>query len=271
LTSIRIAISFVWNLDLGLTTRNLMSVKARDSAQRVLAIIVIVAMLGVMGIPVSVILFFGVVTYFIWRAARRSEHHDSRRIFEFYIAANDILRDDERRWFGFEITEVINSGERVLRFMTDPPPLVYFALGVLYHRAGDHQAAVEHLSYIVENELSDERHRHLPSAELRRYVQTLRGLERDPTESPQTIGAIRSLERTRRNFGGALLDASRRRVNIIPTLRHAPGNGFYPSDKGAAETSSARASIGATQTAMTPPPPIADVLRDVYDEEKKTA
>jgi hypothetical protein len=246
-----------------------MSSKGRDSVQRLLAIIVIIAMLAVMGIPVSVIVFFTIVTYFIWRAVQRTEHQETGRIFEFFIAANDILRDEERRWFGFEIAEVIERGERVLHTMTDPPPMVYFALGALYHHAGDHEAAVEHLSYIIENDLSDERHRNAPSPELRRYVHILRKLEREPAEAPQTMAAIRSLERTRRNFGVALLNESRERLNVIPSLAakaHAPAEHSAPGRQ--SETHSVRAK---SPSALAPPPPIADVLRDVYEEEKKTA
>jgi hypothetical protein len=239
--------------------------------QRWLATIVIIAMLAVMGIPVSVMVFFAIVTYLIWRVSRRSEHRETRCVFEFYIAANDILRDEERRWFGFEISEVIDSGEHVLHIMSDPPPLVFFTLGVLYHQSGDFQSSVEHLSYIIENDLSDERHRNAPSPELRRYVQTLRKLERDPVEAPQTIAAIRSLERTRSSYGARLLDASRRRVNIIPTLKwssraHLPSDGKLPVGMGRSDSSTNR-----VKGTLAPPPPIADVLRDVYDEEKKSA
>lgn len=249
-----------------------MSGKGRDSAQRLLAIIVIIAMLAVMGIPVSVIVFFTIVTYFIWRAVQRSEHQETGRIFEFYIAANDILRDEERRWYGFEIAEVIERGERVLHSQTDPPPLVYFALGALYHHAGDHEAAVEHLSYIIENDLSDERHRHAPSPELRRYVHILRKLEREPAEAPQTMAAIRSLERTRRNQGAAMLNASRECLNIIPALGAAARNALPENLAHDLQTQERQASNhGKPQNAVAPPPPIADVLRDVYEEEKKTA
>ncbi len=249
-----------------------MSGKGRDSAQRLLAIIVIIAMLAVMGIPVSVIVFFTIVTYFIWRAVQRSEHQETGRIFEFYIAANDILRDEERRWFGFEIAEVIERGERVLHSQTDPPPLVYFALGALYHHAGDHEAAVEHLSYIIENDLSDERHRHAPSPELRRYVHILRKLEREPAEAPQTMAAIRSLERTRRSQGAAMLNASRECLNIIPALGAAARNALPENLAHDLETQERHANgNGKPQNAVAPPPPIADVLRDVYEEEKKTA
>jgi hypothetical protein len=242
-----------------------------------LAIIVIVAMLVVMGIPPSVVVFFAIVTYFIWRAVQRSEHQETGRVFEFYISANDILRDEERRWYGFEIAEVIDRGERVLHSMADPPPLIYFALGALYNYAGDHEAAAEHLSYVVENDLSDERHRLSPSPELRRYVHILRKLEREPAEAPQTMAAIRSLDRARRNRAATLLAESRERLNMIPALaspqqhqqhladspvRHATANAAEPNRQPAP---------GRRQSAHVPPPPIAEVLRDVYEEEKKTA
>src|ERR671939_564866 len=193
-----------------------MSSKGRESAQRLLAIIVIIAMLVVMGIPPSVVVFFAIVTYFIWRAVQRSEHQETGRIFEFYISANDILRDEERRWYGFEVAEVIDRGERVLNSMTDPPPLVYYALGALYHKAGDHEAAAEHLSYIVENGLSDERHRLAPSSELRRYVHILRKLEREPAVAPQTMAAIRSLDRARHNRAAFMLAECREKLSAIP-------------------------------------------------------
>lgn len=236
-----------------------------------LAIIVIIAMLAVMGIPVSVIVFFTVVTYFIWRAVQRSEHQETGRIFEFYIAANDIIRDEERSWFGFEIGEVIERGERLLHSMTDPPPLVYFSLGALYHHAGDHEAAVEHLSYIMENDLSDERHRTAPSPELRRYVHILRKLEREPAEAPQTMAAIRSLERARRTHGANMLSESRERLNTIPSLAsqaamHASSNRAVLEGHADRQPATSK-----PQSALAPPPPIADVLRDVYEEEKKTA
>lgn len=251
-----------------------MSTKGREALQRILAIVVIIAMLGVMGIPPSVIVFFTVITYFIYRAVQRSEHQETGRIFEFFISANDILRDEERRWYGFEIMEVIERGERVLHSMTDPPPLVYYALGALYNHAGDHQAAVEHLSYVVENDLADERHRLSPSPELSRYVHILRKLEREPSEAPMTMAAIRSLDRARRTRAAALLAESRERLEAIPVLAQP----VQPQASAAViervlsqpETHARRPAPGRRPGAQ-PPPPIADVLRDVYEEEKKTA
>ena len=250
-----------------------MSSKGRESAQRLLAIIVIVAMLVVMGIPPSVVVFFAIVTYFIWRAVQRSEHQETGRVFEFYISANDILRDEERRWYGFEIAEVIDRGERVLHSMADPPPLIYFALGALYNYAGDHEAAAEHLSYVVENDLSEERHRLSPSQELRRYVHILRKLEREPAEAPQTMAAIRSLDRARRNRAAALLTESRERLNMIPALAPQPqvSDGAQTQQQTAKADPMTRPAPSRRGSTHAPPPPIAEVLRDVYEEEKKTA
>ena len=89
-------------------------------------------------------------------ARRRRE---VERIFDFYIGAEAILREEERRWYGFEIAEVIEHGESLLELMPDPPPLSYYALGALYQRLGNHEAAVEYLSRLNEDELCDETHR----------------------------------------------------------------------------------------------------------------
>jgi hypothetical protein len=251
-----------------------MGTKGREALQRILAIVIIIAMLSVMGIPPSVIIFFTVITYFIYRAVQRSEHQETGRVFEFFISANDILRDEERRWYGFEIMEVIERGERVLHSMTDPPPLVYYALGALYNHAGDHQAAVEHLSYVVENDLADERHRLKPSPELARYVHILRKLEREPSEAPMTMAAIRSLDRARRQRAATLLAESRERLDAIPALTQPPAqpapNTVIEHVLSQTETP-ARRTPAPRRPGAQPPPPIAEVLRDVYEEEKKTA
>jgi hypothetical protein len=248
-----------------------MNSKGREAAQRLLAIIIIIAMLGVMGIPFSVLIFFATVTFFIWRAVQHTEHQETGRVFEFYIAANDVLRDEERHWFGFEIAEVIERGEHVLHSMQDPPPLVYFALGALYHKAGDHEAAAEHLSYIVENDLSDERHRYAPSPELRRYVHILRKLEREPTVAPQTMAAIRSLDRARHHRAAFMLAESRERLNVIPTLGNASVKNVSFKETQANGDQSMKPETARRQSILAPPQPIAEVLRDLYEEEKKTA
>ena len=259
-----------------------MGSKGRDAGQKLVAIIVILAMLTLMGIPPTVIIFFATVVYFVWRAVDRSEQHETRRIFDFYLAANEILREDERRWFGFEITEVIGQGEAVVHSMSDAPPLAHFALGALYQRAGDHEAAIEHLTYVSEAEAGDEQHCLSPSPELRRYVRVLRRLERDPSEGPQTLAAVRNLERTRRAHAAALLEESRKlSVAAKPDTTNAVGaRDSYPSVAPHAtprEDAPLRLPLAANTNAphpLSPPPkpaPISEVLRDLYEEEKKTA
>ena len=242
--------------------------KGQETAQRLIAIVVIMAMLGVMGIPLTVIVFFATVVYFVWRAVQRSEQQDVKNIFDFYISANEVLRDDEKRWFGFEITQVIGEGERVLHLMPDPPPLVYFTLGALYHRAGDHDTAAEHLAYVLEDERGDEHARTQPSPELRRYVEVLRRIEREPAEAPQTMAAIRSLERTRRTRAAAMLEESRARLGAAAPSAAAELPSQNGQEKGLHPLQGKRPGPPTVTPAV--PPPIAEVLRDVY-EEKKTA
>jgi hypothetical protein len=241
--------------------------KGQETAQRLIAVVVIMAMLGVVGIPLTVILFFATVVYFVWRAVQRTEQQDVKNIFDFYVSANEVLRDDEKRWYGFEVSQVIGEGERVLHLMPDPPPLVYFALGALYHRVGEHEAAAESLSLLVEDEAGDEHSRTHPSAELRRYVEVLRRIEREPNEAPQTTAAIRGLERARRTRAAAMLEESRARLGAKP--REAMSAASRAREEGASHTLTGR------RPALTPtpvvPPPIAEVLRDLYEEEKKTA
>ena len=188
----------------------------KERGQYFLAFGVIASMLAVAGFPVFVIFFFGIFAYFLWKVFSAGPRNETREVFEFYLTANDILRDDERRWYGFEIKESIARGERLLSEMKGAPPLVHFALGALYNKMGDHSAAVNHLSYVVENEKSDERSFVYPSPELRNYVRILRKIERDPTEAPLTSSAVRALERARKNRAAVLLGNSREVLAAAP-------------------------------------------------------
>jgi hypothetical protein len=254
-----------------------MSGKGRDYGQKLVAILVIFAMLALMGLPLTVIIFFAVVVFFIWRAVDRSEQHETRRIFEFYLSAHEILRDDERRWFGFEISEVVASGEAVLAAMKDAPPLVHYALGALYHRAGEYDVAIEHLAYVCEDEQSDERHRTTPTSELRRYAAVLRRLEREPADGPLTIAAVRSLERARTTQAAVLLADARAKLAAAPAaqINAAHADERYatnaPFDPGVRAHPRSKDDAPRPVAPPSQPPPIAEVLRDVYEEEKKTA
>ena len=181
----------------------------KEKSQYAIAFGVIAMMLYITGFPLFVIFFFGILAFFIWKTLSAPPHNGTREIFEFYLLANDILRDDERRWYGFEIQEVIARGERILKYMKGAPPLIYFTLGALYNKIGDHQSAEKQLAYVVENETSDEKTYVYPSPELRAYVRLLRKIEREPAESPQTSSAVRALERARRNRAKSLLENSR--------------------------------------------------------------
>ncbi len=187
----------------------------KEGTQYALAFGLIATMLMVAGFPMFVIFFFGIFAYFLWKTFSQPSRNETREIFEFYLAANEILRDDERRWFGFEVQEVVGRGERLLQIMNGAPPLVYFTLGALYNKIGDYKSAVNHLSYVIENDNADEGTYIYPSPDLRNYVKILRKIEREPAEAPQTSAAVRALERARRNRGKALLENSRIELDKI--------------------------------------------------------
>jgi hypothetical protein len=175
----------------------------KEKGQYALAFGVIALMLYVVGFPVLILAFF-------WRAITGSLRTEARPIFEFYLLANEILREDGRRWFGFEIKDTIERGEGIVHSMATAPPLVHFTLGALYQRMGDHTLAIKHLAESIEGTSADESSIVFPTPELRDYARLLRKIERAPAESPQTSAAIRSLERLRKNRGPKMLDDARR-------------------------------------------------------------
>ena len=201
-------------------------VSIREKAQYSLVLSVIGVMLYFAGFPIFLLLFVGVLAFFIWKVFSIESRHETRRVFEFYLSANEILREDDRRWYGFEIQETIHRGESILRSMTAAPPLVHFALGALYQKLDDHASAVKHLSHIVEDSAAAESAIVFPNRELREYVRMLRRIERAPAEAPLTSSAVRSLERSRKNKGKDLLEFSRSRlandVRELPKGEPAP-------------------------------------------------
>ena len=228
---------------------------------KAIAVIVIVAMLDAVGLPPMVMVFITGVVLVVWLFARHAQAREIERIFDFYVAADAILREEERRWYGFEIAEVIEHGESLLEMMPDPPPLSYFALGALHHRLGNHQAAAEYLAHVTEDDHYDETHRTSPSPQLRRYVTMLRRVEYYPSTAPQTLAAIRSLERARQRGAEKLLVESR---NLLETEKKTaqvqPAEVKETHEEVKYAPSSPLSSISA-------PPPISSVLRDVYQDE----
>jgi tetratricopeptide (TPR) repeat protein len=227
---------------------------------KVIAILIILAILNAVGLSPVVLIFFMGVSVVVWLVIRRAEMREVERIFEFYVAADAILREEDRRWYGFEIAEVIDNGESLLALMPDPPPLNYFALGALYQRLGNHDATAQYLSRLTDDEHYDETHRVAPSSQLRRYVMMLRRIESYPATDPQTLAAIRSLERARQRNAGKMLLESRKELETAAALAPSAENPVVQPNPDPFPASAPLSSISA-------PPPISTVLRDVYQEE----
>ncbi len=190
----------------------------KEKGQYIVAVGVIASMLFVAGFPVFVVFFFGIFGFFLYKMFSAGSRNEVREIFEFYLTANEMLRDDERRWFGFEYREAIERGEAIIHRFSNAPPLVHFALGALYGKVGDHKVAVKHLSAVVENQSADEKAFIYPTPELRSYVKVLRKIEREPADAPLTSAAVRSLERARRLRGSILLEEHRKAfASALPT------------------------------------------------------
>ena len=228
---------------------------------KAIAIIVIVAMLDAVGVPPLIMVLFTGMCFVIWLFARRAQTREVERIFDFYIAAEAVLRDEERRWYGFEIAEVIEHGESLLEIMPDPPPLNYYALGALYQRLGNHAASVEYLSRVAEDERFDETHRTSPSPQLRRYVSMLRRIEYQPSLAPQTIAAVRSLERARQRNAARLLSESRE----LADAQQQAVKEEKPAPQATETKNEPMFAPSLPLSEISAPPPISTVLRDVYD------
>lgn len=271
----------------------------KEKGQYFLAFGVIAAMLIAANFPPFVILFFGIFAYFLLKMFSAGSRNETREIFEFYLSANEILRDDERRWFGFEIQETIQRGENIIQRMSGAPPVVHFALGALYNKAGDHKAAVNHLAHVMENHSADESAYAYPSPELRNYVKVLRKIERDPADAPLTSAAVRSLERARKIRGKTLLEESRVKfANSVPVakkelglngsseakalpVKHEPAsfenmirdvanetspNGAAPREAKPEPPNGKRKSKKSQEEDFANRKPISEVLHDIYDK-----
>ncbi|MFL6375688.1 MAG: hypothetical protein ACJ73D_13555 [Pyrinomonadaceae bacterium] len=247
----------------------------REKGPAVLTVGVVALLLYVMGFPVFLLGFFGALAFFVWKVFTSESRTETRRVFEFYLAGNDILRDDERRWFGFEVREAAARGERILRDMPTAPPLVHFVLGALYQKIGDHSGAVKHLALAIEEKSAEESAIVFPSKDLREYVRMLRRIERAPAEAPLTSAAVRSLERARKNRGAKMLELSREQLAAgnVKEL-HAEAAAESPQER-----TQPRSIIDISDHPPTEAPPkrkraprspdsrqtISEVLHDIYD------
>ena len=236
-----------------------MTSNTKRLVQKSIAVVVIVAILQLVGLSPMMMLFATAIIFLVWTVNHRSLRRELEHIFNFYVAADSILRDDDRRWYAFEVVEIIDEGERAFDFMADCPALHLFALGALYHRIGKHDMTVEYLGRVLEDEAYDERQNLAPSPQLRRYVSMLRRLEANPSIAPQKLAAVRNLERLRRRQASHLLQESRRLVKC-----NASGS---QTD---AAVQDAQQYVPVVSPGMTSRPPISEVLHDVYQDENSS-
>lgn len=230
-------------------------------------LLVIFAILGVVELArvtlmaVVGLLVLGLVVFVFYRVWAKRK---TKTIFGFYVAANDILIDDESRYH-FEVAEVIRNGEKIVRSMPDAPSLTRFALGALYYSTGNHSGAVEHLALAAEEEVLKESPHALPSRPLRRYVKRMRKIEKRPRLHAKINAAMASLGVMNRERGALMLADSQQQLKgvleayenemteRVRVPRHFPVS-TRPSLK-----------------SNTGPATISEVLNDIYQEEPKAS
>jgi hypothetical protein len=215
------------------------------------------------GIAIAVVIAVGaaaLVAVAFWRAGRRR----TETIFNFYVNANEILGAEKSGRYRFEISEAIRAGEKAVHLLPDPPPLSSFALGALYHSIGDHNGAIGHLALGAEEEMLKESPHVLPSRQLKRYVRRLRQIERRPDRWPKISAAISSLERMHRERSAQLLAE-----NQVQLKRLVEAFDSQMTDESAQpKRTPVQNFAGRSFKSINPPPPISEVLNDVYQEEQ---
>jgi len=232
----------------------------------VLIVVAIVGALEIVRVAPLVIAGLAGVGLLVFLTLRFRANRKTKVIFGFYVAANEILVDGERSRYHFEIAEVINTGEKVIRSMPDSPPLTRFALGALYYSIGDHNAAVEQLGFAAEEEVLKESRHLLPSRQLRRYVDRLRRMERRPKRWARTNAAIASLERMHQERGARLLAESQQQLKRMVEAYEGEMSEQLRSPRRDLAISTTR-----SLKSITAPPPISEVLNEIYQEEPKAS
>jgi len=245
-----------------------MNIDKRKLVQRTVAVVLLLAILVVAGLKfagvASVVLVCVVgVGFLLLTIVQGRQRRQTEVILGFYVAANEILEDDEGRRYRFEIAEAIKTGEKVVRSMPDPPPLSSFALGALCHSIGDQNGAVQHLALAAEEELLRESPHIAPSRQLRRYVRRLRQIERRPERWPKVNAAIRNLERMHRERAAHLL--AHNQVQLKRLVEAYEGK---KSQQLAAAPTGARISLERPLRSVKSPRPISEVLNEVYQEDR---
>lgn len=267
-------------------TKDLVS---RDLGQYSLTIGVTGVVLWAVGVPFFAIFFLGAFSFFLLKIFTSDSRGESRRIFEFYLQASEILRGDGRQWFGFELRNAIAAGERILKEMPDAPPLVRFALGALYHKIHDPDSAILNIEQSLGDIDDKEFDIVVASPALTDYVRILRKIEREPGESPRTAAAVRLLQRMRKSRARTILAECREkreqpveRKQIDDGERSVVRTVFYQDDDRSSETAD-RSAKGNSRQAKGKSDysgqgsnddefhggrkTISEVLQDIYDDK----
>jgi hypothetical protein len=231
-------------------------------------VVVVAAIVGVVAIARAPLILVSIaaVGLLVFLAVKIRASRRAKVIFGFYVASNEILIDSERSRYHFEITQVIRSGEKVVRSLPDAPPLSRFALGALYYSIGDHNAAVEQLGFAAEEEVLKESRHVLPSRQLRRYVKKLRQIERRPKRYAKINAAIASLERMHHERAARLLAESQQQLRRMVEAYEGEMSEQIRSPRRDFPISSQR-----SLQSITAPPTISEVLNDIYQEGPKAS
>jgi hypothetical protein len=237
-----------------------------ERGQYALGLGIIALMLYFAGLPLFLLILFSGIGFTLWKLFAAGEEPAAKRAFEFYLVANEILRDRRHSRYGFEIGEALALGNSVLRSLEPAPALVHFSLGALYKIAGDTVSAEKHLSLALEHEGSETQVVN-PTRELREYVRILRRIERSPAEAPLTAAAIRSLERMRRRTGLELLDTVRTANTAMPAIDDNVVSELPSGPEGTSNMESS-GEVAAENVSVPARKTISEVLTDVYGETR---
>ena len=224
----------------------------------VAAATVILFLTGVTPVVIGSLLAVGVFIIFV---VRRAVKKDTESVFAFYVAADEVLRQSDSKRYRFEIADVIQAGEKIVRSYPDPPSLGIFAIGALYSLIEDHNGVVENLGIAAEEEVLKDSEHALPSRKLRRYVKRLRQIERFPNRWPRLHEAIFNLERLHQERGARMLASSQQQLKKMIEAYESGDLSSKPPRL--LESNFASRSL----RSINPPPPISEVLSDVYQEE----
>ncbi len=209
------------------------------------------------------------VAVLLFLALKRARDRKTEVIFGFYVTADEILSSAGSSRYRFEIAEAIKKGEAVVHMLPDPPPLSSFALGALYHSVGDHNGAIGHLALAAEEEMLKDSPHVSPSRQLRRYVKRLRQIERRPERWAKISAAMRNLESMHRERGAQLLAENQAQLKRLVAAFDT-----QMADQ-AIQSATTRTPVtnftGRSFKSITPPPPISEVLNDVYQEDRKSS